>query len=403
MASKTKTVRDIEVAGKRVFVRVGFDVPLNKTTGKVVDATRIVEEIPTLKYLCEKGAKVIVASHLGRPKAGPEAKYSQRPVAEELAARLGRPVAFVDDCIGPKVEAAIAQLRNGDVLMLENLRFYKEEQENTPSFSEKLAKLADIYVDDAFSVAHRAHCSIEGITKFVKGPKVCGFLIEKELKFLGEKTENPERPFVVILGGAKVSDKITVLERLVEKANTILIGGAMAYTFALALGKKVGTSLSEPDKVNVAKEIMDKAKKKGVELLLPVDNMATDKFDFDNKAIGATRIFEGDIADGWDGIDIGPKTVTLYREKITKAKTILWNGPMGVFEIKPADSGTRAIAAAVADNKNATSIIGGGDSVTAINQAGLGGKVSFMSTGGGASLEFLEGKELPGVAVLDRV
>ena len=345
---------------------------------------------------------MILASHLGRPKAGPEAKFSLKPVAELLAKKLSLPVVFIDDCVGEKVESAVNALQNGQVMVLENVRFYKEEEANDKEFCKKLARLADVYVNDAFGTAHRAHATTAGMAEFVKGPKVSGFLIEKELEFLGSKTENPVRPFVVILGGAKVSDKITVIERLIEKADTILIGGAMAYTFALANGKKVGTSLSEPDKVEVAKAVMAKAKAKNVELLLPVDTLVTDKLDFDNKAMGATKTVEGDIPDGWDGVDIGPKTVTMYREKISQAKTILWNGPMGVFEIKPADAGTRAVAQAVADNKGATSIIGGGDSVTAINQMGLGDKVSWMSTGGGASLEFLEGKELPGVAVLDR-
>lgn len=403
MANTIKTIRDIEVAGKCVFVRVDFNVPQDKKTGKITDESRIIGALPTIKYLIENGARVILGSHLGRPKAGPDVKYSLKPVAAALAARLGNPVAFVDDCIGPKVEAAAGQLKSGEVLLLENVRFYKEEESNDVAFCQKLAKLADVYVNDAFGTAHRAHATTAGMAAFVKGPKVSGFLIEKELKFLGESTDNPVRPFVVIMGGAKVSDKIVVLSRLIERANTILIGGAMAYTFALALDKKVGNSLSELDKVDVAREILSKAKAKGVELLLPVDTLITDKFDFENKTVGQTKVIEGDIPDGWEGVDVGPRTVTLYRERIAKAKTILWNGPMGVFEIKPCDAGTRAIASAVADNKGATSIIGGGDSVTAINQAGLGDKVTFMSTGGGASLEFLEGKELPGVSVLDRL
>lgn len=403
MSPRTKTIRDIDVKNKRVFVRVDFNVPQDKKTGAITDDTRVVGALPTIQYLIEHGAKVILASHLGRPKAGPEAKFSLRPVAELLAKKLAAPVAFVDDCIGDKVETAVNGLNNGQVLLLENVRFYKEEEANDTEFCKKLARLADVYVNDAFGTAHRAHATTAGMAQFVHGPKVSGFLIEKELEFLGSKTDHPERPFVVILGGAKVSDKITVIERLIEKANTILIGGAMAYTFALARGQKVGTSLCEPDKVDVAKAVMAKAKTKNVELLFPLDTLVTDKFDFDNKTLGATKIVEGDIPDGWDGIDIGPKTVTLYREKIAKAKTILWNGPMGVFEIKPADAGTRGVANAIAENRGAISIIGGGDSVTAINQLGLGDKVTWMSTGGGASLEFLEGKELPGVSVLERI
>jgi phosphoglycerate kinase len=401
--TKIKTIRDIDVAGKRVFVRVDFNVPQDKKTGKITDDTRIVGALPTIKYLQEKGAKVVLASHMGRPKAGPEAKYSLKAVAELLAQKLGKGVAFVEDCVGDRAEAAVAQLKNGDLLMLENVRFYKEEEANDSAFCQKLARLADVYVNDAFGTAHRAHATTAGVAAFIKGPKVSGFLIEKELEYLGSKLDNPVAPFVVIMGGAKVSDKITVLARLMEKANTILIGGGMAYTFALAQGKTVGKSLCEPDKVPLAKEIIAKAQAKGVELLFPIDTLITDKLDFDGKAVGATQISEGNIPEGWEGVDIGPKTVTLYREKIAKAKTILWNGPMGVFEIKPCDAGTRAIATAVADNKGATSIIGGGDSVTAINQAGLGDKVTFMSTGGGASLEFLEGKVLPGVAVLERL
>ncbi len=400
--SSIQTVRDINVSGKRVFARVDFNVPMDKKTGAITDESRIIGALPTIAHLLAQGGRVILASHLGRPKAGPEAKYSLRPVAAALAKRLGKPVAFVEDCIGPKVEEAVAGLQNGEVLLLENVRFYKEEEANDTGFCQKLAALADVYVNDAFGTAHRAHASTAGVAAFIKGPKVSGLLIEKELKFLGESTENPKRPFVVIMGGAKVSDKIQVLSRLVEKANTILIGGGMAYTFMLALGKKVGSSLCEPDKVGLAKEIMEKAKAKGVELVLPVDTTVTDKLDFENKAVGAVKIVEGDIPESWDGVDIGPKTVTLYREKIAKAGTILWNGPMGVFEIKPCDAGTRAVATAVAQNASAISIIGGGDSVTAINQAGLGEKVTFMSTGGGASLEFLEGKVLPGVAVLDK-
>lgn len=401
MANSIKTVRDIDVAGKRVFVRVDFNVPMDKTTGQITDDTRIMGALPTIKLLVEKGARVVLASHLGRPKSGPEARFSLKPVAAALADRLEKPVAFVDDSVGAKVEAAVDALQDGEILLLENMRFYKEETANDAEFCQQLAKLADVYVNDAFGTAHRAHASTAGVAQYIAGPKVSGLLIEKELEYLGSKINEPVAPFVVILGGAKVSDKMGVIERLLEKANTILIGGAMAYTFKLAQGGTVGTSLCEPDKVDLAKSLMEKAAAKGVELMLPVDTLITDKLDFDNKAVGQTQIVEGDIPEGWEGVDIGPKSVSLYNEKLASAKTILWNGPMGVFEIKPCDAGTRAVATAVAANKDATSIIGGGDSVTAINQAGLGGEVSFMSTGGGASLEFLEGKELPGVAVLE--
>ncbi len=403
MAEAIKTIRDIDVAGKRVFVRVDFNVPVDTKTGTVTDDTRIRGALPTIEYLLERGARVVLASHLGRPKSGPEAKFSLKPVAAHLAELLGKPVAFVDDCIGEKVEVAVNALGDGEVILLENVRFYKQEEANDAEFCQKLARLGDVYVNDAFGTAHRAHASTAGVAAYIKGPKVSGFLIEKELEFLGSKTEDPAKPFVVIIGGAKVSDKITVIERLIEKANTILIGGAMAYTFALARGAKVGKSLSEPEMVDVAKSVVAKAAARGVKLLFPVDNVVTDKLDFDNKAVGTVKVVEGDIPDEMEGVDIGPKTVSLYREEIAKSKTILWNGPMGVFEIPPCDAGTRAIATAVAENTGAISIIGGGDSVTAINQAGLGEKVSFMSTGGGASLEFLEGKILPGVAVLDRL
>ena len=395
-----KTVRDIDVSGKRVFVRVDFNVPVDPN-GTITDDTRIVGALPTIKYLVEQRAKVILASHLGRPKGGPAPEFSLRPVAANLAQKLGQPVTFVEDCVGETAENAVAAMQPGQVLLLENVRFYKQEEKNDPEFSRKLARLADVYVNDAFGTAHRAHSSTAGIADFVAGDKVSGFLIEDELKFLGDKTANPDRPFCVILGGAKVSDKITVIDALLEKADTILIGGAMAYTFALALGRKVGNSLSEPDKVDTARAALEKAKAKGVKFLLPIDNMITDKLDFANKQVGELKAGEGDIPDGWEGVDIGPKTVELFTQEIAAAKTVLWNGPMGVFEIKSCAKGTFAVAKAVAEG-SATSIIGGGDSVKAINKSGYGSKVTFMSTGGGASLEFLEGKTLPGVNVLDR-
>ncbi|MBC2594200.1 phosphoglycerate kinase [Ruficoccus amylovorans] len=399
MAS-VKTIKDVNLAGKRVFVRVDFNVPFD-AQGNISDDTRIVGALPTIKHLVDQGAKVILASHLGRPKGEKNLKYTLAPVAKALSERLGQPVLFVPDCIGPEAEKAANELADGGVILLENARFYKGEEKNDPEFCQALAKLADAYVNDAFGTAHRAHATTEGITKYISGPKVSGFLIEKELDFLGEKTAKPERPFAVILGGAKVSDKITVIEALLEKCDTMLIGGAMAYTFALAQGKKVGDSLSEPDKIETAKACLAKAEAKGVNFLLPVDTLVTDKLDFGNAQVGETKIVEGDIPDGWQGVDIGPKTIELYKSEVAKAKTILWNGPMGVFEIKECAKGTFAVAEAVAE-ADAISIIGGGDSVKAIKKSGYGDKVSFISTGGGASLEFLEGKTLPGVAALEQ-
>lgn len=398
--ARIKTIKDIDVAGKRVFVRCDFNVPIED--GKVSDDTRIQAALPTIQYLIDHKARVILASHLGRPKGQANPKYSLKPVAEDLAAKLNRPVSFAQDCIGEEAQKAAEALGDGEVLLLENVRFYAGEEKNDPDFARKLAALAEIYVNDAFGTAHRAHASTEGVTKFLS-PCVAGFLIEKELDYLGSKTNDPARPFVVVLGGAKVSDKISVIDALLDKANTILIGGAMAYTFKLAQGGKVGNSLSEPDKVDVAKAALEKAKAKNVAFLLPVDNVITDKLDFDSRELGDVRKVEGDIPDGWEGVDIGTKTVEAYKSHIENAQTILWNGPMGVFEIKESAKGTFAVAEAVGANTKATSIIGGGDSVKAINRSGYADKVSFISTGGGASLEFLEGKTLPGVAALDHV
>ncbi len=373
------------------------------------------ETLPTLKLLIEQGGKLILAAHLGRPQGKREPSMSLRPVGERLADLLGRPVAFVDDCIGEKVEKTAGVLQPGDVLLLENVRYYKEEEENDPGFAEKLAKVAEIYVNDAFGAAHRAHASTEGVARVVArrgGQCAAGLLMERELKFLGDELENPARPFVVILGGAKVSDKIEVIDRLLDKANTILIGGAMAYTFRLAEGYKTGKSLVEADKTEVAKAALGKAKQKGVKFLLPLDDVVaepvkTDKLDKKGKPVieyqNVRTNTDPNCADNAAGLDIGPATVKSYSEEVSKAKTILWNGPMGLFEDKRFAEGTFAVARAVAEvtQKNgAKSIIGGGDSVKALNKAKLGDKVTFMSTGGGASLEFLEGKELPGVAVL---
>ena len=394
-----KTVKDVDFSGKKVFVRVDFNVPLTSAC-EISDDTRIEAALPTIRYLIEKNAKVVLASHLGRPKGQKKPELSLKPIAANLSAKLGKPVAFVNDCIGADAEAAANNLKDGEVLLLENLRYYNEEEKNDPEFSKSLAKLADVYVNDAFGTAHRAHGSTEGITHYLD-TCVAGLLIEKELDYLGDKTNAPEKPFTVILGGAKVSDKIKVIDVLLEKADTIIIGGAMAYTFALANGKKVGKSLSEPDKVDVAKAAMEKAKAKGVQFLLPVDTMVVDSLDFGAKTVGNTQIVSGDIPDGWEGVDIGPESTKLFNESIASAKTILWNGPMGIFEIDACSKGTFAVAEAVA-NSNSISIIGGGDSVKAIKNSGYSDKVTFMSTGGGASLEFLEGKILPGVAALDK-
>jgi phosphoglycerate kinase len=411
------TVKDLNVRGKRVFMRVDYNVPMEEKDGQMVinDATRIVETLPTLRLLIGQGAKLILAAHLGRPKGKRESSMSLRPVAAKLADMLGCPVAFADDCIGEKVEQTVSIMKPGDVLLLENVRYYNEEEANDPAFAEKLAKVADVYVNDAFGAAHRAHASTEGVARIVAkrgGQCAAGLLMERELKFLGDELENPARPFVVILGGAKVSDKIQVIDRLLEKADAILIGGAMAYTFRLAQGFKTGKSLVEADKVDIAKSALAKAKQRGVKFLLPVDDVVavpvkTDKLDKKGKAIIDYQIvrISADLncPDEAAGLDIGPATVKAYCEEVAKAKTILWNGPMGLFEDKRFAEGTFAVARAVADvtqKSGAKSIIGGGDSVKALNKAKLGDKVTFMSTGGGASLEFLEGQVLPGVAAL---
>jgi phosphoglycerate kinase len=411
------TVRDLNLRGKRVFVRVDYNVPMEEKDGQMVinDATRIQETLPTLELLIEKGARIILAAHLGRPKGKREPSMSLRPVAAKLADLICRPVAFVDDCIGEKVEKTAGLLQPGDILLLENVRYHEEEETNDPGFAEKLAKLADLYVNDAFGAAHRAHASTEGIARVIAsrgGQCAAGLLMERELKFLGEELENPARPFVVILGGAKVSDKINVIDRLLEKADAILIGGAMAYTFKLAQGFKAGKSLVEADKTDVAKAALEKAKARGVQFLLPGDDVIATPVDtgkvnkkgksivgMQNPRINTTP----NLPDDGGGVDIGPATIKAYGDVVRTAKTILWNGPMGIFEDPRFAEGTFAVARAVVEatqRNGAKSIIGGGDSVKALNNAGLGDQVTFMSTGGGASLEFLEGKQLPGVAVL---
>ena len=399
--TRIKTIKDADLGNKRVLVRVDFNVPLD-TQGHVTDDTRIIAALPTIQYLIEQNAKVILVSHLGRPKGERNMKFSLEPVAAALAERLGQPVTFLDDCIGERIEASIAQMSPGSIVLLENVRFYPGEESNDPEFAKALAHLADAFVSDAFGTAHRAHASTVGVAERMP-VKAAGPLIEKELAYLGDKISNPERPFTVILGGAKVSDKIKVIDALLEKADTLLIGGAMAYTFFLAQGKPVGDSLTEPDKVAVAKAILEKAAAKGIKLLLPVDNLIVDSIDFDTGTVGNTRIVEENsddyIPEGWEGVDIGPKTAELFKQEIASAKTVLWNGPMGIFEIDACNQGTFAIAEAVAHSK-ATSIIGGGDSVTAIKKSGYSENVTFMSTGGGATLEFLEGQELPGIQVL---
>ena len=395
-----KTIEEVDLAGKRVLVRVDFNVPLEN--GQISDNTRIVAALPTIEHVIENGGKVVLMSHLGRPKGERNPKYSLQPVAEELAKLLNKPVSFASDCVGPEVETAVDSLSEGSVLLLENVRFHSGEEKNDDALAQLMARLGDVYVNDAFGTAHRAHASTAGVTAYVK-PAVAGFLMQKELDFLGKRTADPEHPFVVILGGAKVSDKITVINRLLEKADTILIGGAMAYTFALAQGRSVGNSLSEPDKVEIARAALAKAEERGVKFLLPVDNLIVDALDFGAGTVGnAKETAEGgDIPDGWEGVDIGPKSVKLFIEEISSAKTILWNGPMGIFEIEACSKGTFAVADAVAENKEAISIVGGGDSVKAVKQAGIADQMTFISTGGGASLEFLEGKDLPGVSALD--
>ena len=391
------TIQDLDLRGKRVFIRVDFNVPLKD--GMVTDDTRIRETLPTLKLAMEKGGRLVLASHLGRPKGGPDPKYSLKPAAKKLEELLGRPVAFAADCVGADAEAKSKALESGQVVLLENVRFHPEEEKNDEGFSKQLAALCDeVFVCDAFGSAHRAHASVVGITKFVK-QSAAGLLMEKELAYIGKAISNPTRPFVAILGGAKVSDKIEVVENLMKIADAMLIGGGMAYTFFKAQGLSIGKSLVEEDKLDLARKILADAKQKNFKLLLPLDNVVAPEFKADAPAsIAEVSAIPADQM----GLDIGPKTVGAYSAEIAKAKTIVWNGPMGVFEMPAFAKGTLAIAQAVAASTTAgaTSIVGGGDSVAAIHQSGLADKISHISTGGGASLEFLGGRKLPGVEAL---
>ena len=393
-----KTVAEVEVKGKRVLMRVDFNVPLEGS--RITDDRRIQQALPTIRNILDRGGRLVLMSHLGRPKGGPGPKFSLKPAAERLSELLGKPVAMAEDCIGPIVEKAANELKDGQVLLLENLRFHKEEEKNDPNFSKQLARLGDVYVNDAFGTAHREHASTFGVPQVMAGkPRVIGFLIQKELKFLGDSITHPQRPFIAILAGAKVSDKINVIEQLLAKADTLLVGGAMAYTFFLAQGRQVGNSLVERDKVDLARQLLAKASGK---IKLPIDNVVASEM----TDTAQTTIVEGNIPAELEGFDIGPDTRDLYRSEIARARTIVWNGPMGVFEKKPFAEGTRAIAQAVADataRNGAISIIGGGDSAAAIEQMGLAERVSHVSTGGGASLEFLEKGHFATLDILDLI
>ena len=411
-----KTIRDVDLSGKRVLMRVDFNVPIKD--GRVADDTRIIGALPSIKYILEHGASLILMSHLGRPKGGkPEPEFSLRPVASRLSELLGKDVAFAPDCIGSEAFEISKSLKAGQALLLENVRFYKEEEGKAKApegaseeevkalkaemkikqdlFAKKLSELGDIYVNDAFGTAHRAHASTAIITKFFS-ENLSGFLMEKEIEYMGKALSNPERPFVAIIGGAKVSDKVNVIDNLLGKVDTLIIGGAMAYTFYRAKGLPIGKSLVEEDKVDLARDLLAKAKDKNVSLLLPIDHIIADAFSADAKT---EVVGESGIKDGWMALDIGPETTKLYSAAVSKAKTVIWNGPMGAFEMAPFANGTMAIAHVLAETP-CTSIVGGGDSVSAINKSGFADKISHISTGGGASLEFLEGKALPGVVAL---
>ncbi|NLM48019.1 MAG: phosphoglycerate kinase [Epulopiscium sp.] len=392
-----KTVDDIQVKGKRVLVRCDFNVPLEN--GRITDENRLVAALPTIKKLVNEGAKVILCSHLGKPKGEPKPEMSLAPVAKRLSELLGKEVVFAkdDNVVGENAKKAVSEMKEGDIVLLENTRYRIEETKNIDDFSKELASLADVFVNDAFGTAHRAHCSNVGVTKFIEGDCAVGYLMQKEIEFLGNAVNNPKRPFVAILGGAKVSDKINVINNLLDKVDTLIIGGGMAYTFLKAMGYEVGKSLLEEDKVEFAKEMMEKAKAKGVNFLLPVDTVVAKEFKNDAEQKVVER---GGIEPDWEGLDIGPETRKLFADAVKDAKTVVWNGPMGVFEMPNFAKGTMAVAEALAQT-DAITIIGGGDSAAAVNILGYGDKMTHISTGGGASLEFLEGKELPGVAAAD--
>ena len=395
MTMNKKTIEDIEVKGKKVLVRCDFNVPLD-SEGNITDENRIVGAMPTIKYLADNGAKVILCSHMGKPKGEPKPEFSLKPVAKRLSEKLGKEVVFAadDNVVGENAKKAVSEMNDGDIVLLENTRYRAEETKNIETFSKELASLAEIFVNDAFGTAHRAHCSTVGVADYL--PAVCGYLIQKEIDFLGNAVNNPVRPLVAILGGSKVSSKISVIENLLDKVDTLIIGGGMAYTFMAAKGQEVGDSLLEADYIDYAKEMMAKA---GGKLLLPVDTVVAKEFSNDAES---KVVKEGEIEKGWQGLDIGPETIKLFSDAVKNAKTVVWNGPMGVFEMPSFAKGTNAIANVLAEI-DATTVIGGGDSVAAVNQAGLGDKMSHISTGGGASLEFLEGKALPGiVALLDK-
>ena len=389
-----KTVKDIDLKGKKVFVRCDFNVPLDENKN-ITDNRRIVGALPTIKYLLEQNCKIILSSHLGRPKGEFNMDYSLAPVAKELSRLLGKEVKLAKDVVGDSAKELTSNIQEGEIVLLENVRFDAREEKNDPELSKEFASMAEVFVNDAFGTAHRAHSSTAGVADYL--PAVSGFLIEKELNFLGSALENPKRPFVAILGGAKVSDKIAVIDSLIEKVDTLMIGGGMAYTFIKAMGNNVGTSLCEEDKLDLAKELMEKAKQRNVKLLLPVDNVVADKLEKDAN----TQIANSDeMPDNWMGLDIGPKTIELYKEELQSAKTVLWNGPVGYSEYEIFANGTKQIAETLANLEDCITVIGGGDSAAAIEKLGLADKMTHISTGGGASLEFLEGKKLPGIECL---